>query len=496
MEARCGAAGKRGGKIVTEAPRFTIAEVQGFEWPFTLRLPFRFGVTTMTEGRQAVIRVRIRLTDGREGWGVAAETLAAKWFDKDPRWSDAENVDQLRAALEIAAGLYRAAPARTAFAHYAEAYASQRAEGAARGLNPLVAFYGPALIDRAALDALCRICGLSFSAAVRRNLPGIAPHAAAPDLAGVDIAALLAELRPAESIALRHTVGLLDPITAADVPQGERVSDGLPQTLEEVAACYRPSYFKLKVSGRLDADLERLAAIAAVLDRGAAPYFATLDGNEQYGSAEELGALWAAIERHPALARLRESILFIEQPIKRAAALDTSIAALTARPVIIDESDDTLDAFPRARAQGYRGVSSKACKGFYKSILNLIRCRLWNAAEGRERYFLSGEDLTTLAGIATQQDLALVSLLGIAHVERNGHHYIDGFAGRPAHEAQAFLAAHPDLYHEDEGKVRLRVSDGRLRIGSLDGIGFGAGAFPDFTAMTPMPASRWRSRAG
>ena len=60
------------------APRFRILEIERREWPFTLRLPFRFGVITVTEGRQAVLRVRIRDEAGREGWGVAAESLAAK----------------------------------------------------------------------------------------------------------------------------------------------------------------------------------------------------------------------------------------------------------------------------------------------------------------------------------------------------------------------------------------------------------------------------------
>ena len=170
------------------APRFSIDEVRCYEWPFTLRLPFRFGVITVTEGRQAVVRLRIRLDDGREGWGVAAESLAAKWFDKDPRWSDEENVEQLRRALELATGLYTADDARrTAFGRFAETYAAQLAAAAAEGLNPLVASFGPALLDRAALDALCRLAGVSFYEAMRRNLPGIAPHPNAPDLASFDL---------------------------------------------------------------------------------------------------------------------------------------------------------------------------------------------------------------------------------------------------------------------------------------------------------------------
>ena len=98
------------------------------------------------------------------------------------------------------------------------------------------------------------------------------------------------------------------------------------------------------------------------------------------------------------------------------------------KPVILDESDDSLDAFVQGKERGYLGVSSKTCKGLYKSILNRARCAKWNAEAGTERYIMSAEDLTIQAGLALQQDLALVSLLGITHIERNGHHYVNGMA--------------------------------------------------------------------
>jgi L-alanine-DL-glutamate epimerase-like enolase superfamily enzyme len=471
------------------APRVTVTEVRRYEWPFTLRQPFRFGVITVTKGRQAVVHLRIRLEDGCEAWGVAAETLAAKWFDKDPALSDAQNEDQLRRSLEIAAEIYRSASARTAFGHFAESYAAQQEACAAEKLNPLVGGYGLALLDRAVLDALCRSRGVSFYEAMRLNLPGVAPHAIVPDLSELDIGALLAGLMPRDTLSARHTIGLVDPITAAD--QDSRVEDGLPETLEEVVERYRCRHYKLKVGGDLAADVARLEAIASVLDH-LPDYVVSLDGNEQYADAAGVLALWEAIERAPRLERLRRAVRFIEQPVKRAVALDEDMRALAAkRPVIIDESDGTIDAFLRARERGYDGISSKSCKGLYKSILNLARCRTWNAAEGRERFFLSGEDLTTLAGVSVQQDLALVNLLGIAHVERNGHHFIDGFAGRPGSEAHAFLAAHPDLYRDDRGRVRLRIEDGLLSIGSLACPGFGIGAMPDFAAMEKMPSARW-----
>ena len=159
-----------------------------------------------------------------------------------------------------------------------------------------------------------------------------------------------------------------------------------------------------------------------------------------------------------------------------------SVEKLSAdKPVIIDESDDSLEAFPRAKALGYRGVSSKTCKGLYKSIINRARCEAWGG-----RYMMSGEDLTIQAGLAIQQDLALVSLLGLTHVERNGHHYVNGMASLAEKEQAAFLAAHPDLYERSHGAVRVAISDGMLNIGSLECKGFASAAMPDWDSMRQM----------
>lgn len=472
------------------APRFRLIETQRFEWPFRLRLPFRFGVITVTHGRQAVIRARIALEDGTEHWGVAAETLAAKWFDKDLRWTDAQNEDQLRRALEIACDATLAAGANTAFGHYADATVAHVAACGAEGLNPLVAAYGRALLDRAMLDALLKAKGLSFAAGMRANIGGMAAHPAVPDLAGHDFGAMLASLTPARRMHARHTVGLVDPITAAD--QAERVNDGLPETVEEVAATYRHAWWKLKVGGDVKADVDRLCRIAAVLDR-LHGYHVSLDGNEQYEDAEGVLALWRAMQAEPRLARLNASIAFIEQPVKRARALDGAMGALAAeRPVIVDESDGPLDAFVQAKALGYAGISSKACKGVWRSLINLGRCRAWNAALPEPRYFMSAEDLTTLAGVCVQQDLALVSAMGLVHVERNGHHFVDGFSGRPKAEAVRFMEAHPDLYADTPHGPRLAIREGMLDLGSVvDAPGLGAAIAPDTAGMDPMRKAAW-----
>ena len=175
----------------------------------------------------------------------------------------------------------------------------------------------------------------------------------------------------------------------------------------------------------------------------------------------------------PELEPLVRSILFIEQPIHRDSALDKSVAAISDEvPVIIDESDCDLDAFPRAREFGYRGVSSKQCKGLYKSLINKARCLKWNRQAGSDRFLLSGEDLTTQAGVSVQQDLALASILGLSHLERNGHHYVKGMSGSPMTEQEKYLDKYPGLYINDNGFVRLDIRGGKLDISSLDCPGF------------------------
>ena len=440
--------------------KFSVEEISFFERDVSLRMPFRFGIVTLTEAPQAFALARIELENGKQSQGAAAELLAPKWFDKNPALSNEDNFEQLRASMRRARSAYLDGGMNTAFGH-------------SRPSVGLVENYGPALLDRALLDALCRGLGTSFYEAVRTNVPGIA-------FRDLDMPGFLSGLKPRAEIAARHTVGLVDPITAAD--NKHPVNDGLPETLEEVIARYGHRWFKLKVGGNVKADLERLTAIAAVLDRIAEPYYASLDGNEQYEDVDGVVALWNAIEAEPRLKRLASSIVFVEQPIKRQKALSANIAALSARkPVIIDESDDSLDALPRAKALGYRGVSSKTCKGLYKSLLNAARCAAW----GRD-YFMTGEDLTIQPGLALQQDLALVSILGLTHVERNGHHYVNGMAGLPAAEQERFLNSHADLYERSHGAVRVRIHDGKLEIGSLDCAGFASGALPDWQSMRRM----------
>ena len=468
-----------------------VVEVEMRERPNKLRLPFRFGVTTVTHGRQAIIKVRIRLSDGREETGYSAEALAAKWFDKNLELTDSDNHHQLRKSLEIAANTYLSASETTAFLLFADHYAEHVAACEKLELNPLIASYGQSLIDRAIIDALCRACGVSFYQAISKNLLGMVSHSIIPELNEFDFPAFLAELQPSDSINVRHTIGLSDPIFKSNIRAADLVTDGLPQAFEEVVKFYNNQYFKIKVSGDDESDLARLEKIASVLDQADDPYFVTLDGNEQYSDDQGITDFYQKVIDNKRLTRLASSIMYVEQPIMRSKALTNSVGALADLvPVIIDESDGELSAFITARKRGYHGVSSKSCKGIYKSIINKARCQIWNEG-GANSFFLSAEDLTCEPGISIQQDLALVSILGLTHVERNAHHFIDGFDDRPDSEARAFISAHSDLYIETENRVRLKLCDGKFSISSLNCTGYGTSVAPELQATEPMPPAQW-----
>ena len=456
------------------APRFHVDDIRFTEREVRLRLPFRFGAVTVTACPQVYVRARIRFQDGRTSEGCAAEMMIPKWFDKNPALSNTQNFEQLRQALRNAREAYTTTgAAQCAWDHFAEHYEDVLAMGWRQGLGPLVASYGPALIDRAVLDALCLNLGCGFGDAMARNLAGIdlARHDLAPDLHGFDLDGLLTQPRGRPSIAARHTVGLADAIRDADLGDADP-HDGLPASLEAAIARYGHRHFKLKLSGDTRADIDRLTRIADVIDRQAA--LVTLDGNEQYADVEAFSQFLDAFLTAPQLKTMAAKTAFIEQPIQRAHALERDIRAAAARiPLLVDESDATLDSFLQARALGYTGVSSKSCKGVYKSIVNAARCA--QARARGESLFLSGEDLTMQAGVGLQQDLALVGWLGLDHVERNGHHYVDGMAALPVDEQRALAALHPALYAESHGAVRLRIVGGQIDLSSLGTTGFATG---------------------
>jgi hypothetical protein len=457
--------------------RLIVHDIALFERAVAFARPFRFGAVVVEAATQTFVRVEIEVEGKGRATGASAELLAPKWFDKRAHLSAEETVDELKRSLAIARDLYLSAPGfDSAFGLHAQHVAAQVAACAKEDIPPLAATFGPAEIDKAILDALLRSAGVNVFDGMAQNIAGIDARLS-PDLAHDDIARFLAARRRTERVAVRHTVGLTDTIEGRG---------GVADPNENSGA----RYFKLKLGGDPVADCERLTRIGAQLATLPHDYSVTVDANEQYADLAALGELVDRLDRDIALRPIASRLLYIEQPMPRDVTRQSPLGSL-GRDVIIDEADDCYDAFPTAKALGYRGISSKSCKGFYKSIVNATRAAKWSVVG--ERYFVSSEDLTCQAGLAVQQDLALGALLGITHAERNGHHYVDGFGDAPAAEAESFMAAHPDLYASRGGKIHLAIHDGNLLTGSLTGPGFATSVHPEWSSLAPLDQPTTRS---
>jgi hypothetical protein len=473
------------------APKIKIKEARFYLRRIETRLPFRFGAYTLRKVPLLHLALEAESEGGTRVRGVAADNLMPKWFDKDPAKAPVDNINDLLHSVLIA---------RDAFAESGRSPASvweiwRRAfpqclrQGKERGLNPLISSFGSSLFERALVDAVGKFANRDLSGILRENLLGIHPGDIHPELEYGDLLAWARE-EPASTLAVRHTVGLLDAIDASDLSGKTESGDGLPRTVEEYILRHGLRFFKVKIGGSLEEDFDRLRRLASILDRLIPqPYFVTLDGNEQYQSIEDVLALFYRLRENPKFARFYRSIAFVEQPLDRGSSLDAKLkerleklAAIV--PVVIDESDDHLGAFKTAVSLGYRGVSTKNCKGIMKSFLNRsLIAKLNRERPDETRLFMTAEDLTNVPVVPLQQDLATIRALGLPHAERNGFHYVRGLAHCSERERDLATRLHGDLYEGDSREAFVRIEKGMIRIASLAVRGYGVAFDPDFDSM-------------
>lgn len=470
--------------------RFTLKETRLGLRNSTTRLPFRYGVACLTWCPQAVLRATIEV-NGRCFRGYAGDGLPPGWFDKSPGKTFEDQIKAMIQAIAVAEKTFLAEATRpvTFFPAWNAVQDRTHRSGREDGVENLLVSFGVSMVERAVMDAMARAAKSTFADAVRQNLYAVEPGEIHPELAGLEPRDWLPPA-PAEQVFVRHTVGLSDPVTIDDIPDEDALDDGYPHALEQYIRSDGICYFKIKVANDLDSDLPRLVKIARVIERHLGDrYQITLDGNEQYKSADEFDRLTHAIRHDDALATLWSNTLLIEQPLERHIALSDEhthrIRELANdKPVIIDESDGDVHAYRRAIDLGYRGVSSKNCKGPVKSLLNAGLTWFHNDHGTRPTYYMTGEDLCCVGVVPVQADLCLVATLGLAHSERNGHHYHQGISYLPEDQQRAALAAHGDFYRQHHDRIAPWVRNGRFHIGSLQCPGFGFESEPDLDSMS------------
>jgi hypothetical protein len=462
--------------------------------PLHTRMPFRYGIATLTELPHAVLRLTFEI-DGAGQAGVSADSLPPKWFTKDPARALDDEVAEMRRVLRAAVSHARGIEAATPFAFWRELYAVQDAWAVHERLPPLLAHFGTSFVERALIDAFCRAKQTTFAAALRANALGLELGAIHATLAGQSPRDGL-PATPAAEVFARHTVGLSDPIETEEIPAAERLADGLPQSLVDCTRFYGLRHFKIKINGEAARDRDRLAAMAKIFEAECGGDFAfSLDGNESWRDAGAFPAYARELFALPGLRTLWPRLLFVEQPWHREVALSPAVGDALRTwperpPIIIDESDAEIGSLAAALALGYAGTSHKNCKGVFKSVANaclLAPRRSTSLTAGPARgqpAILSGEDLVNVGPVALTQDLAVQAALGVTSVERNGHHYFAGLSEfPPAWQAHA-LAHHGDLFTgRDFPWPRLDVRAGRLALGSVNTAAFGSAGELDFSVL-------------
>lgn len=453
------------------------------------RMSFQLGSKPVRRRPRGVLLVRMEVADdrGRRSWGVSGDRPSFGWLDKRPQYDPDQKLQRLFTLVGAARDIYLDSPKfDSPFAHWHECYQKVQKLGAETGHEPLTSSYASALFERAMIDAVCRLEKLSVFEALEGDRLGFDAGLVFEELKEIKFSEVMPP-EPRVVFDIRHTVGLSDPLTAGDLTPETRINDGEPETLEEYVQRDGLRYFKVKIGGETEADLDRLGRIWDVVSQVSEPVV-TFDANEAFEDLEEFEKFLDQFEeRHLGMF---QHTPFIEQPLTRGLSLDPATATAVRRiaerkTLIIDEADGELDSFKVAFDIGYDGTSHKNCKGFFKSLINYCFCRKWEEETGRAP-FLTGEDLGNMPLVPLQQDYAALAVLNINHAERNGHHYGYGLSHLTAREKERTRQHHPDLYETRDDEMFLAIRNGQVRTGSLQRVGFGVSFEPEWEAHARM----------
>ena len=417
------------------------------------RLPFRYGIATVTGEPYLVMSAAFEI-DGQDVRGLAADVLPPKWFTKrHGELFEDELAEMLMVIRTACIWALQIGEEENVFRWWRRLYERQMTDAALDRSPPLLKGFAASLLERAAIDATCRRHNLPFHQAIGQNLLGIRLEELHPELAGLDPNELLPKT-PRQAMSVRHTVGLSDPLLESDVGEEDRLDDGLPQSLEACLQAYGLTYLKIKLPAELAEARLRLRSIEDLLRERSDRCQFTLDGNEFYTDPAQFRRFWDKLcQDHDLQKFLQDGLKAVEQPLHRDVALSEEarrvFTAWSERPpIIIDESDGEIDSLRRALEAGYAGTSYKNCKGVIKGLANACLIEHLNRERGNNGLICTGEDLMNCGPIALLQDLAAGAVLGLTHMERNGHHYFAGLQQMPTEVQRQILTSHGDLYRE------------------------------------------------
>ena len=432
---------------------------------FRYRAPYKFGGVPVDRATLLNVHVRVTTAGGRTAKGFGSMPLGNVWAFPSRTLPYATTLDLMKALAERIArrtAAYRESGHPIEIHHALEPEYLKAASALSVELNQSEPI--PKLATLVTASAFDGALHDAYGKAHGRNCYGVyGPDFLAPDLSrflggefqGDRLDRYILEA-PMPRLALYHSIGAADPITAQDVTKP--VADGLPETLPEWIAYNGLWNFKFKLDGNnLAWDIERVVSVDRVVTetqkkRGVAYWRYCLDFNERCPNVEYLLEF---LRRVKELAPSGfERIQYIEQPTRRDLVADRSNvmhAAAKLRPVVIDESLTDLDSLLLAREMGYTGVALKACKGQSQAMLMA-------AAAQKYKMFLCVQDLTCPGAALIHSAGIAAHVSGADTIEANARQYVPA-ANKP------WESKFPGLFV---------INDGTMGTSTLSGLGLGA----------------------
>ena len=117
------------------------------------RMPFKYGIATMTECPHAFVRLGVTV-DGKAASGIAADHLPPKWFTKNPQTHAKDDIADMIECIRTAVSHAQAAgECANIFELWLKTYNAQKVWAATKGFPPLLWNFGVSLVERAASPA-------------------------------------------------------------------------------------------------------------------------------------------------------------------------------------------------------------------------------------------------------------------------------------------------------------------------------------------------------
>jgi L-alanine-DL-glutamate epimerase-like enolase superfamily enzyme len=432
---------------------------------FRYRAPLKFGGTVVDRVTLLNVTCVVRTASGGAATGFGSMPLGNVWAFPSKALSYETTLSAMKALAERVATLTAACPERGHPIDLNRALeplylrAAAEVSVALRLTEPipkLATLVVASPFDAALHDAYGKAHGLNcYRTYGPDHLPHDLGHYLGKEFAGDHLGRhVLTDPKP--RLPVYHLVGAVDPILESDL--GQRLNDGLPETLPEWIEHDGLTHLKIKLNGDdLAWDVERVVRVDRVATetearRGVKSWIYSLDFNERCPDVGYLlDFLHRLRERTPAGF---DRIQYVEQPTARDLGAHRSNVmheAAKLRPVVIDESLTDLESLVLAREMGYTGVALKACKGQSQALLMA-------AAARRFSMFLCVQDLTCPGASLVHSVGIAAHVPGVAAIEANARQYV------PAANA-SWETRFPGLF---------RIANGTMDTSTLTGPGLGA----------------------